>query len=184
MVQDALRSFRLSSLLDVGCGAADIPLALAREARKRGRDLQITCVDSSPLVLAIARKRSNDPALHFAQSDGTSLPFEDRSFDVVMCNLTLHHCEPPVAIALLKEMRRVARQGCLVTDLQRSRVVWLGAKILAAMATRNRLSRHDAPLSVLRAYTPAEALGLARAAGWPAPRFARAPIGRMAFIDA
>jgi len=44
----------------------------------------------------------------------------------------------------------------IVNDLQRGRLQWLGAWILAHLATRNRLTRHDAPLSVRRAYTAAE----------------------------
>lgn len=183
MVQNALQAFAPSTILDVGCGAADIPLALVRDAREYGRNLKVTCVDSSSQVLAIARRHSADPALSFAQADATALPYENRSFDVAMCNLTLHHCDPPVATALLTEMRRVARHGCIVTDLRRSRIVWFGAKILAAIATHNRLSRHDAPLSVLRAYTPGEAMALARVAGWRAPKFGRAPIGRMVLVD-
>jgi len=36
--------------------------------------------------------------------------------------------------------------------------------------TRNRLTRHDAPMSARRAYTKEEAAGLAREAGWQKPQ--------------
>jgi hypothetical protein len=85
---------------------------------------------------------------------------------------------------LLRELRRVARVAPLVTDLRRSRAAWAGASLLTALCTRNRLTRHDAPLSVLRAYTPREALQLAREAGWRNPRVRQAPFYRMVLTDA
>ena len=181
----AIRPFDPRTILDVGCGSADIPHALVREARRRGGSLHVTCLDASPEVLEIARRRrQQNSALSFVRGNGSSLPFDDASFDVAMCNLTLHHCDPPSAIALLRELRRVARVSALVTDLRRSPAAWTGARIVAALFTRNRLTRHDAPLSVLRAYTPQEALQLAREAGWRRPAVKRAPFYRMVLIDA
>ena len=98
------------TILDIGCGSADIPLALARRARSRGTRVALTCLDRSEQMLDIARGRAKaDPDLHFVHADGTALPFEDQSFDAATCSLALHHCAPGEAIALLREMRRVAR---------------------------------------------------------------------------
>ena len=58
-------------------------------------------------------------------------------------------------------MHRVARVGFIVNDLRRSRTGHLAAWVAARLTTRNRLTRNDAPLSVLRAYTPDELAGLA-----------------------
>lgn len=181
-VRTALRSLAPQTILDVGCGSADIPHALVRDARRQGRALHITCLDANDEVLDIARRRRNGE-LSFVRGNGSVLPFEDASFDVAMCNLTLHHCDPPVALALLRELRRVARVAPVVTDLRRSRIAWAAASILAALFTRNRLTRHDAPLSVLRAYTPHEAVQLARDAGWRNPRVRLAPFYRMVLTD-
>ncbi len=182
-VGSATRSLGPRTIVDVGCGSADTAHALAREARAKSKDLRVTCVDASADVLQIARRRHGDPALTFVLGNGAALPFEDASFDVAMCNLTLHHCDPPAAVALLRELRRVARITPLVTDLRRSRLAWAGASLLVSIFTQNRLTRHDAPLSVLRAYTPREALQLARDAGWSNPRIRLAPFYRMVLTD-
>ena len=62
-----------------------------------------------------------------------------------------------------------------MNDLIRSRpaywLVWLATRLWA----RSRMSRHDGPLSVLRAYTPAELLALARQAGVAGIRIIRYP---------
>jgi ubiquinone/menaquinone biosynthesis C-methylase UbiE len=179
----ALRRLDARRVLDVGSGAADIPLALVRDGASRGVQLHVTCLDHSEQMLAIARRTTgSDPALSFVRADGGALPFADGAFDVVTCTLALHHFEPDGARALLRELRRVARISPVVCDLRRSPVAF-AATWLWSRTTRNRLTRHDAPLSVRRAYTPGEALALARDAGWTAPRVRREPFFRMTLTD-
>ena len=166
------------SVLDVGSGSGDVARALSRLG------LQVTCLDASAAVLEVARRRSAGWAsLDFVCGDGTALPFPDRSFDVVMCNLALHHFDPEPAVQLLRELRRVARLRPVLTDLRRSRLAWAGAWLFSRLVSRNRLTRHDAPLSALRAYTPAEALELAKMAGWRRPRVRAGAFFRMALTD-
>ena len=52
-------------------------------------------------------------------------------------------------------MGRVARLGIVVNDLERGRLGWLGAWLMGHLLTGNRYTRHDAPLSVRRAYRTA-----------------------------
>ena len=94
-----------------------------------------------------------------------SLHFPDHSFDIAHASLLLHHLDPPAAVVLLREMSRVARHGIVVNDLIRSRLAWIGAWLLSHLATGNRYTRRDAPLSVRRAYTVAELTSLIAAAG-------------------
>jgi ubiquinone/menaquinone biosynthesis C-methylase UbiE len=157
------------TLLDVGTGGADIPLDLLREAPRRGRDLRITAVDSRAEVLDAARdvdpRTRQTAGLELLLGDGRSLPWEDRSFDVVHASLLLHHLEPPEAIAFLREAGRLARRGVIVNDLVRARRHWIAARVVLRIATRNRYTRHDGPLSVRRAYTRVELRALLAAAG-------------------
>jgi ubiquinone/menaquinone biosynthesis C-methylase UbiE len=134
-------------------------------------------------MLALARRTAGgDPALSFVRADGGALPFADGAFDVVICTLALHHFDPGDALALLRELRRVARVTPVVCDLRRSELAFV-ATWLWSRTSRNRLTRHDAPLSVRRAYTPDEALALARAAGWRVPQARREPFFRMTLTD-
>jgi ubiquinone/menaquinone biosynthesis C-methylase UbiE len=182
-VARALRRLPVRRVLDVGSGLADVPLRLVREARRRGIALEITCLDRSEAMLALAREAAGgEPGLRFVHAEGEALPFADGSFDVVTCTLALHHFEPPAARALLHELRRVARVTPLVCDLRRSALAFAGSW-LWSRTSRNRLTRHDAPLSVRRAYTPDEALALACEAGWQSARVRREPFFRMTLSD-
>jgi ubiquinone/menaquinone biosynthesis C-methylase UbiE len=155
-------------VLDVGTGAADIPLALV-EARGPWRSIRVSAVDSRDEVVAAARRIS--PALEgsrdltLAVADGRTLPFGDGEFDMAHASLVLHHLEPPDAVRFLAELRRVARLGVVINDLTRGVLPWLGAWLVLHAMTRNELTLHDGPLSVRRAYTPAEAAALFRDAG-------------------
>lgn len=156
------------SLLDVGCGAADVSRALAQRARRWGRSLHVTCLDRSDQMLAIAAERGG--GFTFVCGDATALPFADGSVDVAMCSLVLHHFSPEAAVRMLRELRRVSRLTPLVCDLRRSRFAYVATRAFTLLFSRNRLTRNDAPVSVLRSYTPAEARELATAAGWRAPQ--------------
>jgi SAM-dependent methyltransferase len=172
------------TVLDVGSGGGDVPLALVRDGRGQGLDLRVTCLDHSEQMLEIARRRAGaEHRLTFVLGSGERLPFGDASFDVVTCSLALHHFEPEPARALLRELRRVARVTPIVGDLRRSRSAWAATWLYAHVTSRNRITRHDAPLSVRRAYTPGEALTLAREAGWRAPRARRERFFRMTLTD-
>jgi SAM-dependent methyltransferase len=172
------------TLLDVCCGSADVPLAIARDARGRGASVALTVLDCSEEMLTIARRRGRaEPGITFTVGNATALPFSDAAFDAVTCNLALHHFEPAAACALLRELRRVARVLPLVCDLRRSPLAFAAALGWSQLFSRNRLTRHDAPLSVRRAYTAREARALAFAAGWAAPRVRAEPFFRMTIAD-
>jgi SAM-dependent methyltransferase len=162
------------SVLDLATGSADIPLALANEAQRRGWRVRITATDQQPDVLAVARGAERPGVIAVEAADARDLPYADGAFDTVLLSLALHHFEPEDALRVLQEMRRVGRRLLLVNDLERSRMGLAGAWLFSHTMTRNRLTRHDAPLSVRRAYTLPEVRALARAAGWQSPEVRRA----------
>ena len=157
------------SVLDVGTGGADIPLTLIERGRAQHRLITVTGIDKRPEVLAAAaladRRITATGELALRVGDARSLPYPDDAFDIVHASLLLHHLEPAVARAVLAEMARVARLGVVINDLVRGRRAWLGAWLLTHAITRNRFTRHDAPLSVRRAYTVDEMTALLATAG-------------------
>jgi ubiquinone/menaquinone biosynthesis C-methylase UbiE len=156
-------------ILDVGTGAADIPLALLGAAGRRGRRCHVTAVDSREEVIAAARAVSpallSTPDLVFEVAVGRSLPYGEGDFDIGHASLVIHHLEPLDAMAFLRELGRVAGLGVVVNDLVRSPLTLAGAWLTSRLFTTNRYTRHDAPLSARRAYSRAELRELLDAAG-------------------
>jgi hypothetical protein len=136
---------RKLSLLEVGAGNGSVPLAVRGVLTADGIELQVTLLDRlwSHLPRGGAASVAGD-ALH--------LPFRDSSFDVVSCSLLAHHFEPETLVKFATESLRVCRRAVLINDLIRSRLhlvlVYLGLPLF-----RSRITWHDAPASVRRAYT-------------------------------
>ena len=154
------------TILDLATGSADIPINVVRWARPLGRTVDITATDYSQDILDIAARRVEGyPNIRLLQCDARAVPFADDSFDIVLCSLALHHFPPPDAVRVLAEMDRLSRVGFIVNDLARSRPGYIGAWLAGRLGTRNRITRHDAPLSARRAYTPEELRSLLARAG-------------------
>jgi 2-polyprenyl-3-methyl-5-hydroxy-6-metoxy-1,4-benzoquinol methylase len=172
----AVSEARPIRVLDVATGSADIPVAIVRWARRHGLNIVVNAVDVNPLAVHEAAEYTHGYSeITIAVADGFSLPYEDGSFDVVMCNKTLHHFSEEDTVSLLKELGRVAAAGYIIMDLRRSWVAWALIFMLTRVFSRNRLTRHDGPLSVLRSYTDKELSVLAGKAGLAGRQVTREP---------
>lgn len=171
-VLDVLRQEprRAWTLLDVASGSADIPIAIARAARRAGYTLHVTATDRSPQIVAVARERAADvPGVTVERQDALALPYADGSFDLALCTLALHHFAPDAAQALLRSLARVGRR-VLVYDVVRSPLAYAGVIALTRLGHMHPMTCHDGPASVRRAYSATEARALATAAGLGAPQ--------------
>ena len=164
------------SVLDVATGSADLPVMIADWARKAGVAARITGVDINERTIEFAGKQTAGyPEITLQVADGLRLPFAAQSFDFVICSKTAHHLSDADALRLVKEMLRVARHGYIVMDLRRSWIAYGLIYLLTRIFTRNRLTRNDAPLSVLKSFTSGELAALALKAGSPAFTVSREP---------
>ncbi len=153
-------------VLDVGTGAGDIPEVLMRWGERRGVHLAVVAVDNHRGVLQYMRSVQHlPPSVTFVQADGLCLPFRARTFDVVVCSTMLHHLDWQQGITLLHNMAAVARYGVVVNDLVRSRLHYYAARLVLSVIPCHHVTRHDGPLSVLRAYSVGEVREMARLAG-------------------
>jgi ubiquinone/menaquinone biosynthesis C-methylase UbiE len=160
----------------VATGGADGPPSLAARARRHGYDLRPLASDRLADALRLARAAG--ARFPLIQHDALAIPLPDRAVDFVTCSLALHHFEPLAAVALLRELRRVARRAVVVNDLRRCRPAYWGARLLA-LGPWHAMARHDGPLSVLRAYTLAEIRQLAAQAGFFDAQVAARPLFRI-----
>jgi SAM-dependent methyltransferase len=168
-------------LLDVGTGGGDLARRISRRYRRQG--VRIVALDIHPVTLKYARGQSGaEHATWFLQGDARALPLRSASVDVALCALSLHHFREPDAVLVLSEMKRVARRAVVVADLRRSGVAWVLIRVLTRLVWRNRIVRHDGPVSVRRAFTVGEMAGLARRAELRGARVVRQPLYRMALV--
>ncbi len=130
------------TVLDVGAGPGEAAIAAAKATGAR-----VTLLDRATTHLP----RNGVPVV---AGDAMSLPFPDGSFDAVSSSLFIHHLEPEEIVGCVNESLRVCREAVIINDLNRSALHL--ALVYAGLPLFSRLTRHDAPASVRRAYTPSD----------------------------
>ncbi|WP_168709026.1 class I SAM-dependent methyltransferase [Onishia niordana] len=95
-------------VLDVACGTGILARTLAERV---GPDGSVSGVDLNPGMLAVARRIS--PGIIWSEADVETLPYEDESFDAVLCQFGLMLFRAPEVV--LQEMKRVLRSGGCLT---------------------------------------------------------------------
>jgi 2-polyprenyl-3-methyl-5-hydroxy-6-metoxy-1,4-benzoquinol methylase len=164
-----------ATLLDVGTGTGDIPVAAREAAARRGVSLTTIGLDVSPALVTRHRERNT----HVVVADALRLPFRDRSIDVVLGSQLLHHFDGARAAMLLREMDRVARVRVVISDLRRSRAAAFGFWIASFVFGFHPVTRHDGVLSVFRGFLPDELADLLQVATGERPRVSRRPLFRV-----
>jgi SAM-dependent methyltransferase len=154
-------------VVDVAAGGGDVTIDLARRLGKTGRwrTVSVTGIDISPRAVARATTlaaRQGSP-VRFILCDVTVDGFP--ACDVAVSSLFLHHLDDDEARSLLRLMAPAARRGIVVSDLVRSRIGLLLARVGTMLVARSRVAQVDGPLSVRAARTPAEYRALFDSAG-------------------
>lgn len=165
----------VETILDVGAGTGAFSIPLARKGYK------VTHFDISPEMIKLAREKAGDiPNISFIEGDASSLPFDDDSFDLVICFDGAISFSGRNADKVLSEIIRTGRKilisasnkGCMsATWLNYS----ISGKNTIHPSVRNMLEKgffdksdyDDADeltaIKELRAYTPKELRGILEA---------------------
>lgn len=99
-----LEKEEFTSLLDCGCGTAPM-LTLLKE---KYPDKRYTGIDLTPKMIEVARSK-NMPDVELVVGDCENLPFDEGSFDVVICCQSFHHY--PNVQDFFDSVYRVLRPG-------------------------------------------------------------------------
>ena len=156
-------------VLDVGSGGGDAARRIVAWARRRGMTARVHGIDLAPEAVACARRSSSGlSGLEFSVQDLFDLP-TTRKYDIVHAALVFHHLSDDAAVKALAKMYELCRLGVVINDLHRHPVAYYSIKWLTALLSKNRLIRHDAPLSVLRVFRRSCLEDLSRRASLTAP---------------
>lgn len=103
-VMTTLLQYPFEFILDIGCGTGTI-LSRVLEARE---NVKVSGIDLSPGMIEKAGEILGDNA-ELKVGDSENLPWENGSFDAVVCNASFHHYPNPKKV--LREMKRVLIAG-------------------------------------------------------------------------
>lgn len=111
------------AMLDVGCGVGTSH-SLMRKAAGR-----LAGVDVSPA--SIAQAQIDNPGIDYSAYDGTTLPFDDNSFDAATATCVMHHVPPELWPNFLSEMKRILRPGGLLVIFEHNPLNPLTLKVVS-----------------------------------------------------
>lgn len=153
-------------LIDLATGSGDIPRLIVDRVRKIGAKVEIDALDRQSPTLEIARGLSTAyPEISYIEAD--ILEWRPKEpYDIVFCLLALHHFSNRDAVRVLRRCCELSRKFVLVSDLRRGWLAKVGAYLLTALIFREPMTRHDARVSVARAFSFDEMADLAHQAGW------------------
>jgi 2-polyprenyl-3-methyl-5-hydroxy-6-metoxy-1,4-benzoquinol methylase len=153
-------------IVDLATGSGDIPRLIVDHARTIRAQVQIDALDRQSPTLEIASKLSVEyPEISFVEAD--MLEWQPANqYDIVLCTLVLHHFSEDDAVRVLQRCRKFSRNFVLVSDICRGWLASVGAYLLTALFFREPMTKHDARLSVARAFSFQEMHVLAQRAGW------------------
>jgi 2-polyprenyl-3-methyl-5-hydroxy-6-metoxy-1,4-benzoquinol methylase len=145
----------------VAAGSGELPEIVRQRLSRLGIDLDVTLLDraSSHLAARNGAAGNHIPRSRQVVGDALVLPFGDGTFDLVSCNLFVHHLDSQQIATFVREALRVSRLALLVNDLIRHRLhlalAWAGFPLM-----RSRIAWLDGLTSVRRSYRPDEMRGL------------------------
>jgi 2-polyprenyl-3-methyl-5-hydroxy-6-metoxy-1,4-benzoquinol methylase len=153
-------------VVDLATGSGDIPRLIVDYARKISAKVKIDALDRQPATLEVAKRLSADyPEISYREANILEWNSVE-SYDITLCTLALHHFSNEDAVRLLRRCCRVSKRFVLVSDLRRSFSLVAGVYVLTALIFREPMTRYDARLSAIRAFSFSEMRDLALRAGW------------------
>src|SRR4051795_1725368 len=97
------------AVLDLACGTG----TLAIEIKKANPKAKVSAIDGDHAILAKAEQKAKEAGVRIGFQRGLSneLPYDGRSFDVVVSTLFFHHLTDEAKADTAEEVRRVLRLG-------------------------------------------------------------------------
>jgi 2-polyprenyl-3-methyl-5-hydroxy-6-metoxy-1,4-benzoquinol methylase len=157
------------TLLDIGFGGGDVPVALARWAAHDRIDLRITAIDPDERAFDFAATRDAPGSVRFRRASSGDLVEAGERFDVVLSNHVLHHLDADGLTGLLADSERLARRAVVHNDIERGRLPYVGYQVGITPLAPGSFLRTDGLRSIRRSYTLVE-LADAVPPGWRVER--------------
>lgn len=117
-VSDDFDVSKYESVLDIGSGTG----ALCHVLSEQG--LEVTGVDPSSGMIKQAMKRRKKKDIEFLKiNPRDKLPFDDKSFDIVISSYVAHGLRADDRMNLYKEMKRLAKYFVILHDYNKNRAL-------------------------------------------------------------
>lgn len=143
-------------VLDIGSGTCDIPLAVAKWARKKSQRIEFTCIEINATALKMAAeniRKSGYDSIELKNEDLLEFHPQQR-FDYAIGSMFFHHFKDDQIVQIIEKLRSYVLRGVLINDLRRSFVNYMICLLAVCLLPKG--VRHDALISIRRGFKPDE----------------------------
>ncbi|RNC83745.1 MAG: methyltransferase domain-containing protein [Balneola sp.] len=153
------------SLLDIGFGGGDIPIAISKWANQDGIKLEITAIETDKRALDFVAKHSEGSEVSFVYSSSSQLVSKTMQYDFVISNNLLHHLTASETDQLLSDSISLSKKRVIFNDIRRSDIGYALYSAYSRIFFSDSFVTIDGLASIKRSYTKKE-LAEAVPSGW------------------
>lgn len=153
-------------IADVGCGSGDMLKRIRRMLDRRKMEAALTGFDANHNVVKYAIAHTPGTCrINYEAVNIFSEEFRVRKFDIVTGTLFFHHFTNEQLTQFFKGLSDQVSLAIVINDIHRHWFSYYAIKILTRMFSRSPMVKHDAPVSVLRAFKKSELRDILKGAG-------------------
>jgi ubiquinone/menaquinone biosynthesis methyltransferase len=97
-------------VLEVGCGTGNLTIAAKKQVGQSG---EVIGIDIAPEMITVATRKAarKKVDIKLVTASIEKIPFDDNTFDYVLCSFMIHHMPEYVRLNGIKEVYRVLKPG-------------------------------------------------------------------------
>lgn len=155
------------SIADLGCGSGDILKLVRKFLRKNGLRGSLTGIDANPNITQFAEDHTSDEdQITYEAINIFSEEFRHKKFDIILGTLFFHHFTNDELINFFRQLHNQVAIGIVINDIHRHWFAYHSIKLLTRFFSKSTMVKHDAPLSVMRAFKRSELESIVQRAGF------------------
>jgi SAM-dependent methyltransferase len=162
-------------ILDAGCGYGDTLRRIEHWSRARRIPVQLTGLDLNPDATAIAADASPSfSSIHWVTANILTYS-PPQPPHLVLSSLFAHHLSEPQIVQFLGWMETNAKLGWFINDLSRAPIPYHVFRIFSRLIHLHPYVQFDGPVSIRRAFIPADWQRMSTAANLKTGQYAIQP---------
>jgi ubiquinone/menaquinone biosynthesis C-methylase UbiE len=155
------------TIADLGCGGGDMLMVMAKWAKNKGLNAEFVGIDANDFMIDFAQKRTaNIQNISYLHQNIFSEEFKQKVFDVMTMTLFCHHFNDQELVSLLQQFKKQCRIGIVINDIHRHWFAYHSIAWITKLFLKSYLVKHDAKLSVWRAFRRADLERIIQQAGF------------------
>ena len=151
------------TIVDIGCGNGDMLRFIADYGLKNNYNFRLIGIDANEFTInhavSLSKKYNN---ISFRTLDIFDKSFNEVTYDIALCTLTLHHFREPNILYLLQVFVANSKVGFVINDLHRSKIAYRLFQVVCTIFKLNTMSREDGLTSILRGFKKQELINFAQ----------------------